>query len=66
MCFRTFEDDLREQTDLEWVECACSRCLHEECIDYDITQNEDGVEMLCLFVKPLIAKLRPFMYIFLF
>ena len=53
MCFQTFEDDRREQSGLEWVECACSRWLHEECIEYDLSVNSRGQELLCPFVYRL-------------
>ena len=49
MCFQTFEDDEREQSGLEWVECACSRWLHEECIEYNLSVNSRGQELLCPF-----------------
>ena len=32
VCFRTYEEDVNDETGLEWVECACQRWLHEECI----------------------------------
>ena len=32
VCFRTFEDDQREDNGLEWVQCVCGRWLREECI----------------------------------
>ena len=51
ICFRTctFADDEREETGLEWVECACKRWLHEHCIDYDIVVGSDGKELLCQY-----------------
>ena len=49
VCFRTFEDDLVEDTGLDWLQCACNRWLHEECIDYDIGQDADGNDLLCPF-----------------
>ncbi len=49
VCFRTYQDDIVEQTGLEWVQCACTRWLHEECIDYSVTVNEHGEELLCPF-----------------
>ena len=44
VCFRSFKDDKKEKNGLEWVQCACSRWLHEECIDYDLTVNAQGKE----------------------
>ena len=46
ICYRSFADDEREETGLEWVECICTRWLHEECIDYDIEVDADGRELL--------------------
>ena len=36
-------------TPVEWVEHACGRWLHEECIDF-IIQDADGQERLFLFL----------------
>ena len=47
ICYCSFADDEREESGLEWVECICTRWLHEECIDYDIEVNADGRELLC-------------------
>ena len=44
-----FEDDERDKSGLEWVDCACSRWLHEECIEYDLSVNSRGQELLCPF-----------------
>ena len=46
-CYRSFADDEREETGLEWVECKCTRWLHEEWSDYDIEFDADGRELLC-------------------
>ena len=46
-CYRSFADDEREETGLEWVECKCTRWLHEEWSDYDIEFHADGRELLC-------------------
>ena len=48
VCYRTFEDDRRECTGSEWVECICKRWLHEECV-CDIELDAEGRELLCLF-----------------
>ena len=56
VCFQTFEDDEREQSGLEWVECACSRWLHEECIEYDLSVNSRGqVSLLCPYRLSLLS-----------
>ena len=31
MCFIMYED-IQDQTGKEWVECACRRWLHEDCV----------------------------------
>ena len=49
VCFQTFEDDKREQSGLTWVECAFSRWLHEEFIEYDLSVIARGQELLCPF-----------------
>ena len=46
VCFRTFQEDQREGTGLEWVQCVCHRWLHEECI-CEIEYDEQGRELLC-------------------
>ena len=38
---------LVDETGLVWVECACKRWLHEDCIDYDSVVNINGQELLC-------------------
>ena len=48
VCFRTFEEDEMQKTGMEWVECACKRWLHEDCIDHDVINVDvDGKELLC-------------------
>ena len=47
VCGGTFEEDQRDATGLEWVECACKRWLHEDCIVADIQVNADGREIFC-------------------
>ena len=49
ICFRTFADDEREKIGLEytWIECVCTRWLHEDCIDYDIVVGSECKELLC-------------------
>lgn len=49
VCFRTYEEDVVEDTGLDWLQCACKRWLHEECIDYDIGHDADGNDLLCPF-----------------
>ena len=47
VCYRTFEDDQREGSGLEWVQCVCGRWLHEECI-CEIDIDDQGRELLCM------------------
>ena len=49
VCFRTYKEDVVEDTGLDWLQCACKRWLHEECIDYDIGHDADGNDLLCPF-----------------
>ena len=49
VCFRTYTKDVLEGTGSEWVECACGRWLHEDCISYDIATDVNGKELLCPF-----------------
>ena len=49
VCFQTYEDDMVEDTGLDWLQCACKRWPHEECIDYDICHDADGNDLLCPF-----------------
>ena len=32
----------------EWIKCACTRCVHENCID-DVFLGNDGLERFCPF-----------------
>ena len=36
ICFRTYNDDILDGTGEDWVECACGKWVHENCVDYDI------------------------------
>ena len=46
VCFTSYEDDVKERTGKDWVMCACSRWLHEECAD-DCVLDNTGKERLC-------------------
>ena len=46
VCYRTFDDDRRECTGSDWVECVCKRWLHEDCV-CDIEYDVEGRELLC-------------------
>ena len=43
-CFGLYKDDIG--TGLEWLQCSCSRWIHEECVD-NVVRGEDGEEKLC-------------------
>ena len=43
-CFGLYTDDIG--TGREWLECACGRWIHEECIE-DIVYDANGKEKLC-------------------
>ena len=45
-CSRTYDQDVTEGTGAEWVECACGKWLHEECIQ-QVEYDKNGQEKLC-------------------
>lgn len=47
-CLGTYAEDVRVGTGAEWVQCACGRWLHEECID-SVEYDENGGEKFCSF-----------------
>jgi len=44
VCFGTFYEDIG--TGREWVECACTRWLHEDCVD-EVIVDTSGQERVC-------------------
>ena len=44
VCFGTFDEDIG--TGREWVECACTRWLHEDCVE-EVVVDASGLERLC-------------------
>ena len=40
MCFTKYEEDIRDQSDKEWVECVCERWLHEDCAKDSVLDND--------------------------
>ena len=44
ICFGTFDKGVG--TDREWVECACTRWLHEDCVE-EVVVDVSGLERLC-------------------
>ena len=47
ICFRTYNDDIQEETGEVWIECACGRWVHENCVDYDVVVDARGKERVC-------------------
>ena len=48
VCFQAFAEDVEEGTGAEWVQCTCTRWLHEDCI-LDSIIDSSGKERLCPF-----------------
>ena len=49
VCFGSYEEDAG--TDREWLQCKCSRWIHEDCVDYDET-------LVVTYGKPKWTKIR--------
>ena len=47
ICFRSYDDDILEETGEDWIECACGRWVHENCVHYDIVVDTSGREIIC-------------------
>ena len=43
-CFGLYEDDIG--TGCEWLQCSCSRWIHEDCVE-DVAHGENGEERIC-------------------
>ena len=48
VCFGTYDDDVTEQTGRDWLERACNRWLHEECV-MGVVIDPSEQERLCPF-----------------
>ena len=46
VCFTTYEEDVLQGSGKDWVMCACTRWLHEECAE-DCVLDSTGKERLC-------------------
>lgn len=46
ICFGTYTDDVREQSGRDWIKCACSRWLHEDCME-DYKVDDSGEDRFC-------------------
>ncbi len=41
-----YEDDVAERIGRDWLECACNRWLHEDCV-MNVVIDPSGQERLC-------------------
>ena len=48
VCLQSFEDDIEAGAGVDWIQCACSCWLHEDCIIECIT-DKDGKDRFCPF-----------------
>ena len=48
VCLQSFEDDIQAGAGVDWIQCACSCWLHEDCIIECIT-DKDGKDRFCPF-----------------
>ena len=46
VCFRTYEEDVLEETKFNWVKCVYKRWIHEDCIS-EIVMDKNGRPILC-------------------
>ena len=37
VCYGTYQEDV--DTGRQWLECSCTRWIHEDCIDDDVVAN---------------------------
>ena len=49
-CFGQYSDDIG--TGREWLECACGRWVHEDCVE-NIVYDTNGKEKLCMSIVSL-------------
>ena len=47
-CNISYEDDVRSGCGEEWIQCACDRWIHANCID-EVIIGADGSERICSF-----------------
>ena len=48
VCYQAFEEEIELGAGTEWVQCACTRWLHEDCI-VDCIIESSGKERLCQY-----------------
>ena len=51
ICFRTYEEDVLEETELCWLKCVCKRWVHEDCVT-EVVMDKNGRELLCPYCVP--------------
>ena len=54
VCFTLYDEDVQNKSGKEWVMCACSRWLHEECAE-DCVLDSTGKERLCPLCVDILA-----------
>ena len=45
VCFRTYEEDVLEETEFNWIKCVCERWVHEDCIS-EVVMDKNGRELI--------------------
>ncbi len=48
VCTQAFEEDVQDGSGVDWIQCACTRWLHEDCI-MDCIVDDNGKDRLCPF-----------------
>ena len=51
VCFRTYEEDVLEETEFNWIKCVCERWVHKDCIN-EIIMDKNGRKLICPFCVP--------------
>ena len=51
VCFRKYEEDVLEETELNWIKCVCERWVHEDCVN-EIIMDKNGRELICPYCVP--------------
>ena len=51
MCFRTYEEDVLEETEFNWIKSVCERWVHEDCIS-EVVMDKNGRELICPYCVP--------------
>ena len=48
VCLQSFEEDVELGFGVQWIQCACERWLHEDCV-IEVITDSSGKERLCPF-----------------